>query len=101
MHNNKKLFLVHCGFYDKEILEGIYESHVNFFVVAEDLQQARSKAKEHPEFKRKRMHIDGMQQLDAIDGFRITVERDESLSEPTSIQNYSYRELSNKPIPTA
>lgn len=32
-----KLYLVHCGFYDEEVSEGIYEFHVNLPVIAESL----------------------------------------------------------------
>jgi hypothetical protein len=89
-----KLFMVHCGFYDKEISEGFYESHTNFFVVAPDFKAARLQAKDHPDFKRKRMHIDGLQEVDAIQGYRIKVEKDESLgAEGTAVKNYGYAEL--------
>ena len=30
-----KLFMVHVGFYDEEVGEGIYESHMNFFVACQ------------------------------------------------------------------
>ena len=40
-----KLYMVHCGFYDADICEGLYESHVNYFVAAEDFAGARARAK--------------------------------------------------------
>ena len=46
-----KVYLVHCGFYDPELCEGLYEGHVNFFVAAESFDDARAKAKLIPEFK--------------------------------------------------
>ena len=41
-----KLFLIHVGFYDPYIIEGLYEQHSNYFVVAENKELALQKAKE-------------------------------------------------------
>ena len=68
-----KLFLIHVGFYDHEVIEGLYEQHSNYFVVAEDIKEARERAKKKPIYKRKKMHIDGIQELNVVDGFRITL----------------------------
>ena len=38
-----KLYMVHVGYYDLDAGEGIYESHKNFFVVAKDPKDAKSK----------------------------------------------------------
>ena len=38
-----KLFLIHVGFYDTEIMEGIYEQHSNYFVVAQNITEAKKK----------------------------------------------------------
>jgi hypothetical protein len=78
-----KLYLVHCGFYDADLFEAVYESHVNFFVVAENFEGARIKAKEHPEYKRKRMHVDGLQEIQVIDGYDISVSK--SLGDPREV----------------
>lgn len=88
-----KLYLVHCGFYDSDILDGVYESHVNFFVSAANFEASRLKAKENPLYQSKRMHIDGMQQLDAIDGFRIQLLEDAALAGRTHIVTDRYRGL--------
>lgn len=92
-----KLFLIHCGFYDTEIFEGVYESHANFFVVAESFDDARAKAKSNPVFAGKRMHIDGLQQLDAIDGHRIRLDLDPSLAGRTEVLSNRHRDLAPKP----
>lgn len=94
-----KLYLVHCGFYDADVCEGLYESHANFFVAAENFEEARLKAKALPEFKAKRMHIDGLQELAAIGGFRIELTSDQALNGQSQILNYKHRELA--PQPTA
>ena len=69
-----KIYLVHCGYYDPGLCSGIYEFHVNFFVVAESFEDARAKAKLIPEFKEKRMHVDGLQEIFAVGGHAIRVE---------------------------
>jgi hypothetical protein len=90
---DRKLYLVHCGFYDPAIGDGVYEFHTNFFVVAETFEQARALAKQLPLYQQKKMHIDGLQELEAIDGFRILLEKDEQLKGTTRIQNAKYRSL--------
>lgn len=91
-----KLYLVHCGFYDLEICDGLYESHVNFFVVAESFDDARAKAKLIPEFRAKKMHIDGLQEIVAVGGHRIQLEEAFELQGETVILNHRHRDLSPK-----
>ena len=40
-----KLFLIHVGFYVSDIMEGLYEQHSNYFVVAQDIKGAKKKAR--------------------------------------------------------
>ena len=68
-----KLFLIHVGFYDPEVMEGLYEQHSNYFVVAQNIKEAKQKAQLNPIYKRKKMHIDGIQELNIVDGFRINL----------------------------
>ena len=35
--------MIHVGFYDTSVGEGIYESHINYFVVAKDSKEAKEK----------------------------------------------------------
>jgi len=91
-----KLFLVHCGFYDPEVGEGVYEGHTNFFVIAEDFLAARLKAKQNEMFIGKKMHIDGLQQIDAVDGFRIGLEVDKALDGRTQVLSHRFHELAQK-----
>lgn len=95
-----KLFLVHCGFYDNDICDGLYESHVNFFVSAENFEEARLKAKQLPEFKAKRMHVDGLQEIQAVDGFQVHLEHNVGLNNQTKIVNFKHRDLAPKPAIT-
>lgn len=92
-----KLYLVHCGFYDNEVCDGLYESHVNFFVSAESFEEARAKAKALPEFQAKRMHVDGLQEIQAVSGFKVHLEHDLSLDGQTQIINFKHRDLAPKP----
>jgi hypothetical protein len=95
-----KLFLIHCGFYDAEVLDGNYESHVNFFVAAHTFDEARAVAKALPDFQRKRMHVDGMQEVQAVSGCRVSLQADASLAGQTIIVSNKQRELA-PPKPAA
>ena len=66
-----KLYLIHVGFYDTEIMDGLYEQHSNYFVVAENVKDAKKKARKNSTYKKKKMHIDGIQELNIIDGYII------------------------------
>ena len=88
-----KLFLVHCGFYDSQMQEGMYEHHANLFVVAQSFQEAREKAKQDTQFRKRKMHIDGIQMLEAIDGYRVALEEDASLEGKSDVQTDRYRGL--------
>lgn len=68
-----KLYLAHVGFYDPEL--GIYELHTNFFVVAEDPKAAKEAVKNKEIFIRKKMHIDGIEEITCVDGYRIDLEK--------------------------
>ena len=68
-----KLFMVHVGFYDEETGEGIYESHVNFFVVAGTAKSAKKKTFQMEEFKNKKMHIDGIKEISSVDGYEVSL----------------------------
>ena len=92
-----KLYLVHCGFYDSTVCDGLYESHVNFFVAATSFEEARIKAKQLPEFSAKRMHVDGLQEIAAVGGYRIQLAEDLSLENQTLILNHKHRDLAPKP----
>lgn len=95
-----KLYLVHCGFYDKEIVDGIYEMHVNLFVAAESFDDAKLRAKLLPEFKAKKMHVDGLQEITAVSGYQIKLEEDLSLHGESRVHGSRFRELA-PPSPPA
>lgn len=61
-----KLYLIHVGFYDSELMDGLYEQHGNFFVVAKNVKEAKTRAKMNQVFQNKNMHIDGIQELNLV-----------------------------------
>ena len=66
-----KLFLIHTGFYDKKISSGIFEFHTNSFIVAENHIKAKEKILNKSEYKNRNMHIDGIIEINNIDGFKV------------------------------
>ena len=87
-----RLFLVHAGFYDENISGGFYESHTNYFVVANDVKDAKSKAKKIPEYKEKKMHIDGIKELDSVNGYKIILEKNHN-DDNVVESEYSYNDV--------
>jgi len=94
-----KLYQVHCGFYDLDLCDGVYESHVNFFVVAESFEDARVKAREIPELKAKKMHVDGIVEIQAVQGAKIVLEKSAELQGRTILISHRHRELAPKSAP--
>lgn len=87
-----KLYFIHCGFYDDEISDGIYEFHVNIPVVAANVEEAKKKVRTVPQFAAKKMHIDGIQEIESVEGHTITFTKNVVSSE-TGINNIRYRDL--------
>ncbi len=85
-----KLYLIHVGFYDPELIDGLYEQHVNFFVVAKNVKEAKTRAKMIQVFQNKNMHIDGIQELNLVDGYRVNLVKETGTKETV---NYSYDEV--------
>jgi hypothetical protein len=95
-----KLFLVHAGFYDADLCDGIYESHANFLVAAEDFEDARIKAKLLPEFKDRRMHVDGMFCVEAVSGYTIELKENRALNGETKLTSRKHRDFATVPAGT-
>lgn len=88
-----KLFVVHCGFYDQDVLDGVYESHVNFVVAAASFEDARARVKLEPDFQRKKMHVDGLQLIEAAQGYRVRLEQDPALEGRSEVTSSRHRDL--------
>ena len=69
-------FLKIVKLYDPSICDGLYESHVNFFVVAESFEDARAKAKAIAEFQSKKMHVDGLKEIKMVNGYKLQLQAD-------------------------
>lgn len=87
------LYFIHCGYYDEEISDGIYEFHVNLPVAAETLEEAKRKVRLEPAFEKKKMHIDGIQEVKTVSGYRIDLTPDAQQNEQTQITNHLHRDL--------
>ncbi len=87
-----KLYLIHAGFYDEAVSGGFYESHTNYFVVAENVKEAKNKAKEIPEYKAKKMHVDGIKEITSVDGYDILLEESKVNSNGEE-KEYSYDDI--------
>ena len=87
-----KLYLVHAGFYNSEIMGGLYEQHSNYFVVAKNLKEAKIKARKNLSFKKNKMHIDGIQEINAVDGYSINLINDDLMDDMVI---YNYEDVKN------
>lgn len=85
-----RLYMVHCGFYDATVGNGLFEGHTNIFVCAEDFEGARERARQHPEFKRLKMHIDGLLEIQTVEGFQIALKEDKNQDGKTRIRSLKY-----------
>lgn len=90
-----KLYLVHVGFYNDTWGSNIFENHTNFFVVAENAKDARTKVKEKEEVKKLRMHIDGIVEINQIDGYKVELTKTETTD--TQVTYTTHRELAPPP----
>ncbi len=93
---DKKLYIVHVGFYDEHPNFGVYEAHTNFFVVAATPQEAKKIVKSRPVYTDKKMHTDGIQEIEVVGGQRLKFENDNSLKGEDIIRNYSYNQLNSE-----
>ena len=76
-----KLFMVHVGFYDRSIGEGLYETHLNYFIAAENAKEAKTKAHSLEEFQAKSMHIDGIKEISNVQGYEVNLVKNEKQKE--------------------
>jgi len=84
-----KLFIVHAGYYDSEI--GIYELHTNFFVAAHDINWVKKEMSQKEIFRRKNMHIDAIQEIECVDGYRVLLTKDQHAD--TKLTSYDYTQI--------
>ena len=86
------LYMMHVGFYDHSIGEGIYESHINYFIAASDPKDAKTKVLALEEFQDRNMHIDGIKELDSVNGYKIILEKKHNNNHDVD-SKYSYDDV--------
>jgi len=84
-----KLFIVHAGYYDSEI--GIYELHTNFLVAASNVSNVKKIIEEKEIFRKKNMHIDAVQEIEVVDGYKVMLVEDQA--GVTKLNNYDYTQI--------
>lgn len=90
---DKKLYLVHTGFYDRETGFGAYEAHTNFLVVAESSAEAKRLVKEKPIYVARKMHTDSIQEIKAVEGYRVALLPDPGLNGTSDVTNLDYDDV--------
>ena len=58
----------------------------------ENIKEAKKKAKEIHEYKKKKMHIDGIREIDSVDGYKVVLERNEKRDQDSG-NKYSYDDV--------
>ena len=88
-----KLYLIHTGYYDKSVGEGFYEQHTNILVVARDVYSARKKVKLNKDYLEKKMHIDGIKEIENIDGYDVQLKKSNKEEKITLFNHHQVRFL--------
>jgi len=89
-----KLYLIHTGYYDKNVGEGFFEQHTNIFIVAKNAYAAREKVKKLPEYIENKMHIDGMKEIENVSGYDINLKKTSNKEKVNNYNHYQVRFLS-------
>ena len=88
-----KLYLVHTGYYDKSVGDGFYEQHTNILIAAKNAYSAREKVKKYKDYINKKMHIDGIQEIENVDGYDIQLTKSNDQEKVTIYNHYQVRFL--------
>lgn len=85
--------MMHVGYYDKNIGDGIYEVHLNYFVAALNPKDAKFKTHSFVEFQEKSMHIDGIKEISFVDGYEVVLKESSEVHDGEIIQYDDAKEL--------
>jgi hypothetical protein len=88
-----RLYLVHCGFYDSDLCDGIYEGHANLFVAAKDFDDAKVRARLDPSFQKRRMHVDGVVEIETVQGCHVHLIPRDGQEGQTRLRSSRHRDL--------
>ena len=83
-----QLFIIHVGYYDYDV--GMYELHTQFLIPALSAAEAKAKTMAKDIFQAKKMHIDGIQEVNQVDGYAITLH---AAANYASNRIYNYNEI--------
>ena len=93
LFKDMKLFMVHVGFYDPAIGDGIYETHLNYFIAASNAKEAKRKTLDLEQFKEKSMHIDGIKEISNVQGYDVILKESNNSDEGKVISYDAAKEL--------
>ena len=65
----------------------LYETHLNYFIAAENVKEAKTKAHFLEEFQAKSMHIDGIKEISNVQGYEVIL-KEGSKSEQGKVISY-------------
>ena len=91
-----KLYLIHTGYYDNSVGEGFYEQHTNILIVAKNAYSAREKVKKNKDYIEKKMHIDGIKEIENINGYDLKLKKTTKKEKINSFNHYQVRFLKSK-----
>tara|TARA_B100001250_G_C19612688_1_gene705700 strand:+ start:184 stop:468 length:285 start_codon:yes stop_codon:yes gene_type:complete len=91
-----KLYLIHTGYYDKSVGDGFYEQHTNILIVAKDAYSAREKVKKQQDYINKKMHIDGIKEIENIDGYDLQLKKGQNKEKIASFNHYQVKFLKSE-----
>ncbi len=91
-----RLYIVHTGYYDNTINDGFYEQHTNILVAAKNPYSAREKAKKTKIYKEKKMHIDGIKEIENIYGYDIKLIKSDKPEKINIFNHYQVRFLKSE-----
>ena len=91
-----KLYLIHTGYYDKSIGDGFYEQHTNILIIAKDAYSAKEEVKKNKDYIEKKMHIDGIKEIENINGYDLYLKKSNRKEKITSFNHYQVRFLKSE-----
>tara|TARA_Y100000590_G_C15446234_1_gene910869 strand:- start:364 stop:675 length:312 start_codon:yes stop_codon:yes gene_type:complete len=95
-YKKMKLYLIHTGYYDKSVGDGFYEQHTNILVVAENPYLARESVKKNKDYIEKKMHIDGIKEIENVNGYKLQLLKSSEKEKITSYNHYQVRFLKDE-----
>ena len=81
---------VEPDFYEGETTRDKIMQGLNYYAYHKNVKDAKKKAKQNSIYKKKKMHIDGIQEVNNIDGYRINLTWDDSSDDTV---NYGYDDV--------